>query len=118
MMVTVRPLTYKEATEINTRSFELRRQLYNVSGIEDEELKTGTWPDNYYDKAIEIKLINEMGTRQKKALRGEISELSWKALNIKMNGKRLVDRFNKVSTSKNKKQKNKFFAFISIKRFN
>tara|TARA_B110000285_G_scaffold192669_1_gene221200 strand:- start:1723 stop:2550 length:828 start_codon:yes stop_codon:yes gene_type:complete len=47
MMVTVRPLTYKEATEINTKSFEFRRQLYNVSGLEDEEIKNNTLNDIY-----------------------------------------------------------------------
>ncbi len=41
-MVTVRPLTYKEATEINIKSFELRRQLYNVSQVEDEDQKNQT----------------------------------------------------------------------------
>ena len=47
MMVTVRPLTYKEATEINTKSFEFRRQLYNVAGLEDEEIKNNTLNDIY-----------------------------------------------------------------------
>lgn len=47
MMVTVRPLTYKEATDINTKSFELRRQLYNVSTLEDEELKNQTLNEIY-----------------------------------------------------------------------
>ena len=47
MMVTVRPLTYKEATDINTKSFELRRQLYNVSDIDDEELKNQSLNEIY-----------------------------------------------------------------------
>jgi hypothetical protein len=53
LMVTIRPLTYKEATEINTKSFELRRQIWNVSSLDDEEMKNQTL-NEIYKKIAEL----------------------------------------------------------------
>ena len=53
LMVTIRPLTYKEATEIKTKSFELRRQIWNVSSLDDEEMKNQTL-NEIYKKIAEL----------------------------------------------------------------
>lgn len=37
LMITLRPLTYKEVTEINVQTFTLRKQLYQAAGSESEE---------------------------------------------------------------------------------
>lgn len=47
LMVTIRPLTYKEMTEINLRSFELRRRLVNISDLTSEEERNRALNETY-----------------------------------------------------------------------
>lgn len=47
LMVTLRPLNYKEVTDINIKTFSLRKQLYQISGLSSEEEKNQQLNDIY-----------------------------------------------------------------------
>ena len=53
LLITLRPLTYKEVTEINVQTFTLRKQLYQAAGSETDEERNQQLND-IYQKIAEL----------------------------------------------------------------
>tara|TARA_B110000503_G_scaffold122932_1_gene188051 strand:- start:1343 stop:2173 length:831 start_codon:yes stop_codon:yes gene_type:complete len=54
LVVTIRPLTYKDITEFNIKSFELRRKLYQVADLDLTEEEKGKRLNEIYKQISEL----------------------------------------------------------------
>lgn len=100
--ITIRPLTYKELTDINLENFKMQKTLITLNDIQDEKLKQEQI-DQVYRTLAEVQasiFINSIETVQ--IPEGIVDEKDWIAEWVKNSDRELFEQI-KIKLEENKK---------------